>query len=42
VTLVYQRELPNVPGKSIKGVLIEYGPGGYSPGLAGILRFQFI
>ena len=28
VTLVYQHELPNVPGKSIKGVL---GPGGYSP-----------
>src|SRR5262249_37924831 len=32
VTLVYQHELPNVPGKGIKGVLIEYGPGGYSPG----------
>jgi len=32
VTLVYQRELPNVPGKSIKGVLVEYGGGGYSPG----------
>ena len=31
VALVYQRELPNVPGKSIKGVLVEYGPGGYSP-----------
>ena len=31
-TLVYQHELPNVPGKSIKGVLVEYGPGGYSPG----------
>jgi hypothetical protein len=27
VTLVYQHELPNVPGKSIKGVLVEYGPG---------------
>ena len=24
--------MPNVPGKSIKGVLVEYGPGGYSPG----------
>ena len=23
VTLVYQHELPNVPGKSIKGVLVE-------------------
>ncbi|PNE12956.1 MAG: cupin [Beijerinckiaceae bacterium] len=32
VTLVYQHELPNVPGKSIKGVLVGYGPGGYSPG----------
>jgi quercetin dioxygenase-like cupin family protein len=30
VTLVYQHELPNVPGKSIKGVLVEYSPGGYS------------
>ena len=32
MTLVYQHVLPNVPGKSIKGVLVEYGPGGYSPG----------
>ena len=32
VTLVDQHELPNVPGKSIKGVLVEYGPGGYSAG----------
>jgi L,D-transpeptidase YcbB len=32
VTLVYHHELPNVPGKSIKGVLVEYGPGGYSAG----------
>ena len=32
VTLVYQHDLPNVPGKSVKGVLVEYGPGGYSPG----------
>ena len=31
VTLVYQHELPNVPGKSMRGVLVEYGPGGYSP-----------
>jgi hypothetical protein len=31
VTIVYQHELPNCPGKSIKGVLVEYGPGGYSP-----------
>jgi quercetin dioxygenase-like cupin family protein len=34
VTLVYQHELPNVPEKSIKGVLVEYGPGGYSAGHA--------
>ena len=26
VTLVYEHALPNVPGKSIKGVLVEYGP----------------
>jgi quercetin dioxygenase-like cupin family protein len=32
VTLVYQHELPNIPHKSIKGVLVEYGPGGSSPG----------
>jgi quercetin dioxygenase-like cupin family protein len=31
VTLVFQHELPNCPGKSIKAVLVEYGPGGYSP-----------
>jgi quercetin dioxygenase-like cupin family protein len=30
-TLVYEHALPNVPGKSIKGVLVEYGPGGTSP-----------
>jgi hypothetical protein len=35
VTPVYQHELPNVPGTSIKGVLVEYGPGGYSPGHTG-------
>src|SRR5258707_10956942 len=32
VTLVYDHVLPNVPGKSIKGVLVEYAPGGTSPG----------
>ncbi|RFB91606.1 cupin [Rhizobium leguminosarum bv. trifolii] len=32
VTLVYEHALPNVPGKSIKGVLVEYGPGGFSEG----------
>ena len=31
VTIVYQHEA-NCPGKSIKGVLVEYGPGRYSPG----------
>jgi quercetin dioxygenase-like cupin family protein len=31
VTLVYEHVLPHVPGKSIKGVLVEYGPGGFSP-----------
>lgn len=32
VTLVYDHKLPNVPGKSMRGVLVEYGPGGSSPG----------
>jgi quercetin dioxygenase-like cupin family protein len=31
VTLVYEHELPNVPGKSLRAVLVEYGPGGGSP-----------
>jgi quercetin dioxygenase-like cupin family protein len=31
VTLVYQHALPGIPGKSVKGALVEYGPGGYSP-----------
>ena len=31
VTLVYQHVIAGIPGKSIKGVLVEYGPGGYSP-----------
>lgn len=31
VTLVYEHALPNAPGKSIKGVLVEYPPGGASP-----------
>src|SRR5438034_11239010 len=29
-TLVYEHALPNVPGKSVKGVLVEYGPGDVS------------
>lgn len=32
VTLVYDHELPNVPGKSLRGVLVEYAPGGFSEG----------
>ena len=31
VTLVYEHELPTVPGKSLRAVLVEYGPGGASP-----------
>jgi quercetin dioxygenase-like cupin family protein len=31
ITLVYQHDIPGAPGKSLKGVLVEYGPGGYSP-----------
>src|SRR5262245_58877373 len=31
VTVVFEHALPNVPGKSMKGVLVEYGPGGSSP-----------
>jgi quercetin dioxygenase-like cupin family protein len=31
VTLVYEHELPNVPGKSLRAVLVEYGLGGGSP-----------
>lgn len=31
VTLVYEHALPNVPGKSLRGVLVEYAPGGSSP-----------
>ncbi len=31
VTVVYDQPLPNVPGKSMKGVVVEYEPGGTSP-----------
>jgi quercetin dioxygenase-like cupin family protein len=31
VTLVFDRALPNVPGKSMKGVLVESQPGGANP-----------
>jgi quercetin dioxygenase-like cupin family protein len=30
VTLVFDQVLPNVPGKSMRGVLVEYPPGGSS------------
>ena len=30
-TVVYDHVLPNVAGKSIKGILVEYGPGEASP-----------
>jgi quercetin dioxygenase-like cupin family protein len=32
VTVVFDHALPNIPGKSIRGVLVEYEPGGSSPG----------
>ena len=32
VTVVFDHALPNVPGKSMKGVLVEYAPGASSPG----------
>jgi quercetin dioxygenase-like cupin family protein len=31
VTVVFDHVLPNVPGKSMRGVLVEYGPGASSP-----------
>ena len=31
ITLVGDYELPNVPGKSLRAVLVEYGPGAGSP-----------
>lgn len=31
VTLVFDRPIPNVPGKSVRGVLVEYMPGASSP-----------
>ena len=41
VTLVFDQELPNVPGKSLRVVLVVYRPGGGSPSIA-ILRPAFI
>jgi quercetin dioxygenase-like cupin family protein len=31
VSKIYERELPNVPGKSLRAVLVAYGPGAGSP-----------
>jgi quercetin dioxygenase-like cupin family protein len=31
VTQIFDRELPNVPGKSLRAVLVEYGSGAASP-----------
>jgi quercetin dioxygenase-like cupin family protein len=31
VTQIYAHALPNLPGRSLKGVLVEYGPGSGSP-----------
>jgi quercetin dioxygenase-like cupin family protein len=31
VTTIFDHPLPSVPGKSLRGVLVEYGPGGSSP-----------
>lgn len=31
IKIVFDEKLPNVPGKSIRGVLVEYGPGGSNP-----------
>ena len=31
VTIVFDRPIPHIPGKSLKGVLVEYGPGAASP-----------
>ncbi|MET0776721.1 MAG: cupin domain-containing protein [Pseudomonas mandelii] len=31
VTVVFDRPIPNIPGKSMRGVLVEYGPGAGSP-----------
>ncbi|KXF74723.1 cupin [Paramesorhizobium deserti] len=31
VMLVFDHKLPNVPGKSMRAVLVEYEPGGMSP-----------
>ena len=30
-TVVFDHTIPNLPGKSMKGILVEYGPGDASP-----------
>ena len=30
ITVVFDQALPNVPGKSVRGILVEYAPGGSS------------
>ncbi|MGY2050781.1 cupin domain-containing protein [Methylobacterium sp. JK268] len=32
VRLLYDHPIPGLPGKSLRGVLVTYGPGGASPG----------
>lgn len=31
VAVVFDQKVPNIPGKSMRGVLVEYGPGGFNP-----------
>jgi quercetin dioxygenase-like cupin family protein len=31
VSVIFDQELPNVPGKSLRAVLVDYGPGAGSP-----------
>jgi quercetin dioxygenase-like cupin family protein len=31
VGIVFDKELPNVPGKSLRAVIVDYGPGASSP-----------
>ena len=31
ISVIFDHKLPDLPGKSLRGVLVEYGPGGYNP-----------
>lgn len=31
ITVVFDKPLPNVPGKSMRGVIVDYAPGGATP-----------